>query len=115
MSTSANRWPPAARREGGRRRKSSEKRQRHDRREMTAASRIGLNLWLGMRFGCMLGRHIFDHMGSGVKIHQGVDLTFGYKLSIGDGAVIHQGVLLHDRGGITIGKNAVIGSFVRIF
>ncbi len=63
----------------------------------------------------MLGRHIFEHMGSGVKIHHGVDLTYGYKLSIGDGAIIHQGVLLHDRGGITIGKNAVIGSFVRIF
>ena len=54
-------------------------------------------------------------MGHGVKIHNGVDLTYGYKLSIGDGAVIHQGVLLHDRGGITIGKNAVIGSFARIF
>jgi acetyltransferase-like isoleucine patch superfamily enzyme len=83
--------------------------------KMFDRSPIGLNLWLGMRFRCMLGRHIFDHMGSGVKIHNGVDLTYGYKLSIGDGAVIHQGVLLHDRGGITIGKNAVIGSFVRIF
>ena len=80
--------------------------------KMFDRSPIGLNLWLGMRFRCMLGRHIFDHMGSGVKIYHGVDLTYGYKLSIGDGAVIHQGVLLHDRGGITIGKNAVIGSFV---
>ena len=83
--------------------------------KMFDRSPIGLNLWLGMRFRCMLGRHIFDHMGSGVKIHNGVDLTYGYKLSIGDGAVIHQGVLLHDRGGITIGKNVVIGSFARIF
>jgi len=83
--------------------------------KMFDRSPIGLNLWLGMRFRCMLGRHIFDHMGSGVKIHNGVDLTYGYKLSIGDGAVIHQGVLLHDRGGITIGKNAVIGSFARIY
>ena len=83
--------------------------------KMFDRSPIGLNLWLGMRFRCMLGRHIFDHMGSGVKIHHGVDLTYGYKLSIGDGAVIHQGVLLHDRGGINIGKNVVIGSFARIF
>ena len=83
--------------------------------KMFDRSPIGLNLWLGLRFRCMLGRHIFDHMGSGVKIHHGVDLTYGYKLSIGDGAVIHQGVLLHDRGGITIGKNVVIGSFARIF
>ncbi len=83
--------------------------------KMFDRSPIGLNLWLGIRFRCMLGRHIFDHMGSGVKIHHGVDLTYGYKLSIGDGATIHQGVLLHDRGGITIGKGAVIGSFTRIF
>jgi acetyltransferase-like isoleucine patch superfamily enzyme len=54
-------------------------------------------------------------MGSGVKIHHGVDLTYGYKLSIDDGAVIHQGVLLHDRGGIKIGKHVVVGSFARIF
>lgn len=83
--------------------------------KMFDRSPIGLNLWLGLRFRCMLARHIFDHMGNGVKIHHGVDLTYGYKLSVGDGAVIHQGVLLHDRGGIKIGKNAVIGSFARIF
>jgi acetyltransferase-like isoleucine patch superfamily enzyme len=83
--------------------------------KMFDRSPIGLNLWLGLRFRCMLGRHIFDHMGNGVKIHHGVDLTYGYKLSIDDGAVIHQGVLLHDRGGIKIGKGAVIGSFARIF
>jgi len=83
--------------------------------KMFDRSPIGLNIWLGLRFRCMLARHIFDHMGSGVKIHHGVDLTYGYKLSVDDGAVIHQGVLLHDRGGIKIGKNAVIGSFARIF
>lgn len=83
--------------------------------KMFDRSPIGLNLWLGLRFRCMLARHIFDHMGNGVKIHHGVDLTYGYKLSVGDGAVIHQGVLLHDRGGIKIGKNAIIGSFARIF
>jgi acetyltransferase-like isoleucine patch superfamily enzyme len=82
--------------------------------KMFDRSPIGLNVWLGLRFRCMLARHIFDHMGSGVKIHHGVDLTYGYKLSISDGVVIHQGVLLNDRGGIKIGKNTVIGSFARI-
>ncbi|MGB6690656.1 MAG: acyltransferase [Terracidiphilus sp.] len=77
-------------------------------------SPVGLNHWLGVRFRCMLGRHIFAHMGSGVKIYHGVDLTYGYNISIGDGVVIHQRVLLNDRGGITIGKGAVIGSFARI-
>ena len=51
----------------------------------------------------------------GVKIYHGVDLTYGYNLSIGDGAVIRQRALLNDRGGITIGKNAVIGSYSRIY
>ena len=83
--------------------------------KMFDRSPIGLNTWLGLRFRCMLARHIFDHMGSGVKIHHGVELTFGYKLSIDDGAVVHHGALLHDRGGIRIGKNAVVGSFARIF
>jgi acetyltransferase-like isoleucine patch superfamily enzyme len=83
--------------------------------KMFDRSAIGLNLWLGVRFRCMLGRHIFEHMGTGVKIFHGVDLTYGYNLKIGDGVTIRQGALLNDRGGITIGKNAVIGSFARIY
>ena len=63
----------------------------------------------------MLGRHIFEHIGSGVKIYHGVDLTYGYNLSIGDGVTIRQRALLNDRGGITIGNNAIVGSYTRIF
>jgi len=69
--------------------------------QMFDRSPIGTNHWLGMRFRAMLGRHIFARMGAGVKIYHGVDLTFGYNLSIEDG--------------ITIGKGAVIGSFARIY
>jgi acetyltransferase-like isoleucine patch superfamily enzyme len=83
--------------------------------QMFDRSPLGLNHWLGLRFRCMLGRHIFEHMGTGVKIYHGVDLTYGYKLSIGDGVVIRQRALLNDRGGIKIGDRAVIGSFARIF
>ncbi len=83
--------------------------------KMFDRSPIGLNHWLGLRFRCMLGRHIFDHLGVGVKIYHGVDLTFGYNLSIGDGVIIRQGALLNDRGGLTVGNGAVIGSFSRIF
>jgi acetyltransferase-like isoleucine patch superfamily enzyme len=78
-------------------------------------SPIGINHWLGLRLRCMLGRHIFAHMGTGVKIHHGVDLTYGYNLSIEDGVTIRQRALLNDRGGITIGKGAVIGSFARVY
>jgi len=63
----------------------------------------------------MLGRHIFDHLGASVKIYHGVDLTFGYNMSVGDGVTIRQGAQLNDRGGSTIGKRAVIGSFARIY
>jgi acetyltransferase-like isoleucine patch superfamily enzyme len=83
--------------------------------QMFDRSPIGLNLWLGVRFRCMLGRHIFEHMGTGVKIFHGVDLTYGYNLEIGDGVTIRQGALLNDRGGIKIGKNVVIGSYARIY
>jgi acetyltransferase-like isoleucine patch superfamily enzyme len=83
--------------------------------QMFDRSPIGLNHWLGLRFRCMLGRHIFEHLGSGVKIYHGVDLTYGYNLSIGNGVTIHQRALLNDRGGITIGDDAVIGSFSRIY
>ena len=83
--------------------------------QMFDRSPIGTNRWLGLRFRCMLGRHIFDHIGTGVRIEHGVDFTFGYNLAIDDGAVIRKGVLLNDRAGIRIGKGAVVGSFARIF
>ena len=83
--------------------------------QMFDRSPIGRNLWLGVRFRCMLGRHIFEHMGSSVKILHGVDLTYGYNLKIGDGVTIRPGALLNDRGGISIGKDAIVGSFARIY
>ena len=83
--------------------------------QMFDRSPIGLNHWLGVRFRCMLGRHIFEHVGSGVKIHHGVDIACGYNMWIDDGVVIRQRALFNDRGGIRIGKNAVIGSFARVY
>ena len=83
--------------------------------QMFDRSPIGTNHWLGIRFRCMLGRHLFAHMGTGVKIFHGVDLTYGYNLSIEDGVTIRQRALFNDRGGITIGKGAIIGSFARVY
>ncbi len=83
--------------------------------QMFDRSPIGLNHWLGLRFRCMLGRHLFAHMGTGVRIFHGVELTYGYKLRIEDGVTIRQRTLLDDRGGITIRKGAVIGSYARIY
>ena len=83
--------------------------------QMFDRSPVGTNHWLGIRFRAMLGRHIFARMGAGVKIYHGVDLTYGYNISIEEGATIRQRALLNDRGGITIGKGAIIGSFARIY
>jgi acetyltransferase-like isoleucine patch superfamily enzyme len=83
--------------------------------KMFDRSPIGLNHWLGIRFRAMLGRHLFARIGAGVRIHHGIDLTFGYNLSIEEGVTIRQYALLNDRGGITIGKGAVIGSFARVY
>ena len=83
--------------------------------QMFDRSPLGLNHWLGLRFRAMLGRHIFEHVGTGVKIHQGVDFTYGYNLKIGDCATIRQRALLNDRGGIEIGHHAMIGSYARVY
>jgi acetyltransferase-like isoleucine patch superfamily enzyme len=83
--------------------------------KMFDRSPIGLNHWLGIRFRCMLGRHIFEHVGASVKIHHGIDVTCGYNLWIGDNVDIRQHALFNDRGGIRIGKNAIIGSYARIY
>lgn len=78
-------------------------------------SPVGLNHWLGIRFRCMLGRHLFAKMGKGVRIDHGVELTYGYNLSIDDGVIVRQRVLLDDRAEIRIGKGAVIGNYARIY
>ena len=58
---------------------------------------------------------IFEHLGSGVKIYHGVDLTYGYNLFIGDGASDpparspQRSRRHHHR------KNAIIGSYSRIY
>jgi acetyltransferase-like isoleucine patch superfamily enzyme len=83
--------------------------------KMFDRSPIALNHWLGIRFRCMLGRHIFEHVGSGVKINHGVEFTYGYNLSIGDCVDIRQHALFNDRGGIRIGSHAVIGSYARVY
>lgn len=78
-------------------------------------SPIGLNHWLGLRFRRMLGKHLFAHMGEGVRIFHGVELTYGYNLHIDDGVTIRQNALLHDRAVIHIGKGAQIGAYARIY
>ncbi len=62
-------------------------------------SPLGLNLWLGFRFHCMLGKHIFKKLGSGVKIYPDVKFEYGYDLTIEDNCTIGRGAVLEDCGG----------------
>ena len=62
-------------------------------------SPLGENLWLGVRFRCMLGGHIFRSIGKGVKIHPDVRFTYGYNLTIEDNCKIRRGAVLDDSDG----------------
>jgi acetyltransferase-like isoleucine patch superfamily enzyme len=84
-------------------------------RERFARSPIALNHWLGMRFRCMLGKHLFAKMGKSVRIDHGVELAFGYNLSIDDGVIVRQRALLDDRAEIHLGAGCVIGNYARIY
>lgn len=77
-------------------------------------SPLGINHWLGFRFRCMLGRHIFRKMGSGVKICPDVRFFYGYNLTVEDNCVIRRSVLLDDREPLTISAGAIINEGERL-
>ncbi len=83
--------------------------------QMFDRSPLGLNHWLGFRFRCMLGRHIFRHVGKGAKIFHNVEFTFGYNLTIGDNCTIHKNVLLDDRGEIILHDGTSISDYANIY
>jgi acetyltransferase-like isoleucine patch superfamily enzyme len=83
--------------------------------QMFDRSPLGLNHWLGFRFRCMLGRHIFRHLGKGVKIFHNVEFTFGYNLTIGDNCTIHKNVMLDDRGGIILHEGTSVSDYANIY
>ena len=82
---------------------------------MSDRSPLGMNHWLGFRFRCMLGRHIFRHVGKGVKIFHNVEFTYGYNLTIGDNCTIHKNVLLNDRGEIILHDGTSISDYANIY
>ncbi len=83
--------------------------------QMFDRSPAGLNHWLGFRFRCMLGRHIFRHLGKGVKIFHNVEFTYGYNLTIGDNCTIHKNVLLDDRGEIVLHDGTSISDYANVY
>jgi acetyltransferase-like isoleucine patch superfamily enzyme len=78
-------------------------------------SPLGLNHWLGYRVRAMLGRHIFKHIGKNVKIFHGVEVSFGYNLTVEDNCTIHKYVLLDDRGEIIVRAGSSISDYANIY
>ncbi len=78
-------------------------------------SPLGLNHWLGFRMRSMLARHVFKHCGKNVKIFHGVELTFGYNLTVEDNCTIHKYVLLDDRGELIIHQGSSISDYANIY
>lgn len=75
----------------------------------------GLNHWLGFRLRSMLARHIFKHLGKNVKIFHGVEISFGYNLTVEDNCTIHKYVLLDDRGEIVIHEGTSISDYANVY
>ena len=78
-------------------------------------SPLGLNHGLGYRVRAMLARHIFKHLGKNVKIFHGVEVSFGYNLTVEDNCTIHKYVLLDDRGEIVIHEGSSISDYANIY
>src|SRR5215831_7515410 len=78
-------------------------------------SPMGLNHWMGYRVRAMLAKHIFKHLGKNVKIFHGVEVSFGYNLTVEDNCTIHKYVLLDDRGEIVIHEGTSISDYANIY
>ncbi len=78
-------------------------------------SPVGLSHWLGFRVRAMLARHIFKHLGKNVKIFHGVEVSFGYNLTVEDNCTIHKYVLLDDRGEIIIRQGSSISDYANVY
>jgi acetyltransferase-like isoleucine patch superfamily enzyme len=78
-------------------------------------SPVGLNHWLGFRMRAMLARHIFKHVGKNVKIFHGVEVSFGYNLTVEDNCTIHKYVLLDDRGELIIHQGSSISDYANVY
>ena len=78
-------------------------------------SPVGLNHWLGFRVRAMLAKHVFKHCGNNVKIFHGVEVSFGYNLTVEDNCTIHKYVLLDDRGELIIRAGSSISDYANVY
>ena len=63
----------------------------------------------------MLARYVFKHCGKNVKLFHGIEVTFGYNLTIEDRCTIHKYVLLDDRGELIIHQGSSISDYANVY
>src|SRR3954468_19352195 len=78
-------------------------------------SPLGLNHWLGFRMRAMLAKHVFKHIRQNVKIFHGVEISYGYNLTVEDNCTIHKYVLLDDRGEIIVHAGSSISDYANVY
>jgi len=78
-------------------------------------SPLGLNHGLGYKMRYMVAKHVLKSIGKNVKIFHGVEISFGYNLTIEDNCVIHKYVLLDDRGEIIIREGSSVSDYANIY
>jgi len=78
-------------------------------------SPLGLNHWLGYRMRYMIARHVLKHIGQNVKLFHGIEVSFGYNLTIEDNCVIHKYVLLDDRGELIIREGSSVSDYANVY
>ncbi|HJT68814.1 MAG TPA: acyltransferase [Terriglobales bacterium] len=78
-------------------------------------SPLGLNHWLGFRMRAMLAKHVFKFCGNNVKIFHGVEVSFGYNLTVEDNCTIHKYVLLDDRGELIIHAGSSVSDYANVY
>lgn len=78
-------------------------------------SPLGLNHWLGYRMRYMIAKHVFKHIGKNVKIFHGVEVSYGYNLTVHDNCVIHKFTLLDDRGEIILHEGTSVSDYANIY
>jgi acetyltransferase-like isoleucine patch superfamily enzyme len=78
-------------------------------------SPLALNHALGYRVRAIIAKHVLKHIGQNVKIFHGVEISFGYNLTIEDNCTIHKYVLLDDRGELIIRAGSSISDYANVY
>jgi acetyltransferase-like isoleucine patch superfamily enzyme len=83
--------------------------------QMFDHSPVGRNVRLGTQVRAMLAPRVFRRCGRNIRIFHGVELSFGYNLTVGDDVTIHRNVLIDDRGEVVIGNEVSISDYANIY